>query len=380
MSRSSLALAALATVAVPGLKPTAATGAESSNDFDLARIVDEGGRAWMVKAPRSVIAGAAMEGEVALLENLALAIDDGDLPFEVPRPAGFAPLPEGGRAMVFPQIAGRPLSVAQLVGMATSVAEAIAALHSLPIGVLAETGLPTYSAQEYRERRLSEVDEAAATGHVPGSLLQRWEDACEDVRLWRFIPTLVHGDLLPEHILTAGTGVVGVIEWAAAQVGDPADDLAPLLAAAPEEAMDTLLEAYGAARGVEDEHLLARAVLASELAILRWLMHGVRSDDADVITDAVHMLEELAAATEDADPIASIGVAPEEPAPALGVETSTPPADAEDSARSFAAPGSGAIPLGEPDPEEEPRVWLRSSEHGVDDDKPTVELPLEDDD
>ena len=173
MSRSSLALAALATVAVPGLKPTAATGAESSNDFDLARIVDEGGRAWMVKAPRSVIAGAAMEGEVALLENLALAIDDGDLPFEVPRPAGFAPLPEGGRAMVFPQIAGRPLSVAQLVGMATSVAEAIAALHSLPIGVLAETGLPTYSAQEYRERRLSEVDEAAATGHVPGSLLQR---------------------------------------------------------------------------------------------------------------------------------------------------------------------------------------------------------------
>src|SRR5699024_12797764 len=68
-------------------------------DFDLARILDEDGRAWMVKAPRSVIAGAAMEGEVALLENLALAIDDGDLPFEVPRPAGFAPLPEGGRAM-----------------------------------------------------------------------------------------------------------------------------------------------------------------------------------------------------------------------------------------------------------------------------------------
>ena len=335
----------------------------------------------MVKAPRSVITGAAMEGEVALLENLALAIDDGDLPFEVPRPAGFAPLPEGGRAMVFPEIAGRALSVQQLAGMATSVAEAIAALHSLPIGVLAETGLPTYSAQEYRERRLSEVDEAAATGHVPGSLLQRWEDACEDVRLWRFIPTLVHGDLLPEHILTTGADVVGVIEWAAAQVGDPADDLAPLLAAAPEEAIDTLLEAYRAARGVEDEHLLARAVLASELAILRWLMHGVRSHDADVIADAVHMLEELAAATEEADPIASIGVAPEEPAPPPAVETGPPPADAEEPARSFAAPGSGAIPLGEPAAEEsESRVWLRSEEHGVDDDMPTVELPLADED
>lgn len=335
----------------------------------------------MVKAPRSVITGAAMEGEVALLENLALAIDDGDLPFEVPRPAGFAPLPEGGRAMVFPEIAGRALSVQQLAGMATSVAEAIAALHSLPIGVLAETGLPTYSAQEYRERRLSEVDEAAATGHVPGSLLQRWEDACEDVRLWRFIPTLVHGDLLPEHILTTGADVVGVIEWAAAQVGDPADDLAPLLAAAPEEAIDTLLEAYCAARGVEDEHLLARAVLASELAVLRWLMHGVRSHDADVIADAVHMLEELAAATEEADPIASIGVAPEEPAPAPAMETGPPPAGAEESARSFAAPGSGAIPLGEPAAEEsESRVWLRSEEHGVDDDMPTVELPLADED
>ena len=36
-----LTYAALATVAVPGLKPTAATGAESSNDFDLARIVGQ---------------------------------------------------------------------------------------------------------------------------------------------------------------------------------------------------------------------------------------------------------------------------------------------------------------------------------------------------
>src|SRR5699024_6048762 len=145
--------------------------------------------------------------------------------------------------------------------------------------VVAEAGLPAYTAEEYRLRRLSEVDEAATTGHVPPRLLSRWEAALEDVRLWRVRATPVHGDLAAEHVIIRDRRVGGIVDGSDARVADPADDLAWLLAAAPEQALDSILEAYALARTEGgDDQLLPRAVLASELALVRWLMHGVRID------------------------------------------------------------------------------------------------------
>ncbi len=297
-SRSPLALAALATVALPGLdvvatRPPRTPGA----DFDVVGVMDATGSRWIVRSPRDSAAGAALEGEVALLEALGRAADDDLLTFDVPRPAGFAPLPEGGRAMVYPELRGKPLPIERLAagpGLAAQVGRAIASLHELPSTVVADAGLPTYDADAYRRRRLAEVDEAAATGHIPPGLLRRWEHALEDVTLWRFRATPVHGDLAAEHVLVVDDDVVGILDWSDARVADPADDLAWLLAAAPEESLDAILEAYALARTERaDEQLTARALLASELAVARWLMHGVRHRDGAIIDDAVQMLLEL---------------------------------------------------------------------------------------
>jgi len=58
------------------------------------------------------------------------------------------------------------------------------------------------------------------------------------------------------------------------------------------------MEAYQLGRTeLTDVHLTERALLAGELALARWLLYGVRSDDADIIADAVQMLEELDAHT-----------------------------------------------------------------------------------
>lgn len=304
--RSSLALAALATVAIPGLNPVACRTLDTTTDFDVALIVDDEDRHWVIKAPRSAISGAALEAEVALLETFASG--DFDLPFATPDPQGLASLPEGGRAMMFPQIAGQPLNPTRVGAIAAQVAEAIAAIHALPTGIIDDAGMPVFSAEEFRQRRLTELDEAAATGHVPSSLLSRWEMACEDVRLWRFVPTVVHGDLTSAHIFIDDVAVSGVMEWASAHVGDPALDLAPLIAEAPEHAVDLLLDAYTEARNVDDEFLLARVVLASELALLPWLMHGIRTENADITSDAISMLTELASITEGSPPIAEIGL------------------------------------------------------------------------
>src|SRR5690606_14783787 len=139
-----------------------------------------------------------------------------------------------------------------------------------PGSVVRTAGLPDYDAESYRRRRLSEVDEAARTGHLPARLLRRWEHALEDVSLWRFPTTPVHGDLTEEHVLVDGRDVVGIIDWSEARVADPADDLAWLLAVTSPAACEAVINHYAQARtGTVDDAFDARATLASELAVAR---------------------------------------------------------------------------------------------------------------
>lgn len=325
MRRSALTLAALATAAVPGLDIVATRAPQHDGaDFAVTGVLDSGGRRWVVRCPQHVAAGAAMEGEVALLERLAGAVDAGHLPFDVPRPAGFAGLPEGGRAMVYRELPGRPLDLDDLGSRATLANElgrAIGAIHNLPPDLVAAAGLPVYDAETWRRRRLAELDEAARTGDVPVVLLARWERALEDIALWRFQPAPVHGDLAPGHVLIADGSVAAIVDWSHAHVGDPADDLAWLFAAAPEDGLETVLGAYARARSDADPHLAARATLASEVALAHWLLHGVRTENPEVLDDARRMLADLAALVRDAPEIGS-------PEPIVVPERSIPPAGA----------------------------------------------------
>jgi aminoglycoside phosphotransferase (APT) family kinase protein len=290
-------LAALASAAVRGLRPVATRAHEvTGGDFDVAVVEDDERRSWVVRAPRRAAAGAGLESELRLLA----ALGDGsrcDLPFAVPRIAGSAPLPEGGRAVVYPFLAGSPLHPGELrpgPGLAAALGRALAALHDVPPDIVEDAGLPVYEAGEYRERRLAELDRAAGTGHVPARLLARWEKLLEDVGRWRFRPAVVHGDLVAEHVLVRDGEVTGMVDWAEAKVADPADDLAWVAVGADSEALDSVLEAYSVTRSdVPDRHLATRARLAGELALTRWLLHGVTTDDGSVVKDAVGMLRDL---------------------------------------------------------------------------------------
>ena len=281
MTRSALALAALASAAIPGLDPATVEAVESreGQQFELAFVQDTQHRRWVVRAPLTRAAGAQMDITVALLGMLARR-----LPFSVPTPKGFVALKEGGRAAVYPYLAGRPLELTHLPagpGLAAEIGRAIAALHNVDRQLFDEAGLPSYDADTYRTRRLSELDRAAATGHVPTGLLARWEAALEDVSLWRFAPTPTHGDLGGEQILAvfdddedAATGRVRAFTgWEDAKVADPADDFATLVTEASPEAVDSVLEAYAHARvDRPDQHLERRARLAGELRLVSALL------------------------------------------------------------------------------------------------------------
>ena len=311
MDRSPAFLAALASAAVPGLDPVSVEALPSTPEqsFDVAFVQDAEHRSWVVRAPRTDVAGAEMDRTVSLLALLGRR-----LPFAVPAPKGFVALAEGGRAAVYPYLPGRNLDFAELPpgpGLAAELGRAIAALHNTDPAVFEEAGLPTYDADAYRTRRLADLDLAAETGRVPTTLLTRWETALEDVSLWRFAPTPTHGDLTGDQVLAvfgdesdASTGRIRAMTgWEDAKVADPADDFSALVADARPEAVETVLEAYAHAR-VErpDPNLLVRARLVAELGLLAALMTALGRKDTgavEVLTtqlrrldDAVHPVEE----------------------------------------------------------------------------------------
>lgn len=272
----------------------------SDADFDVVVVKDSTGQRWIVRAPRRAAAGAALEAERGLLKALGRAHDTGLISFDVPRPKGAASMSgsDDGRAIVYSEVPGAPLVMARLEpgpGLAANLGRALAEIHELPPTLVEDEGLPTYDAEQYRQRRLAELDAGIHTGKIPPRLADRWERQLENVSWWRFEPCVVHGDLGEHQIMVSGDTVRGVVDWMDARVADPADDLAWLVASAPEDIVDAVVEAYQMRRReTPDAHLLDRARLASELALLRWLMYGVRTDNADVIADGEGMLADLA--------------------------------------------------------------------------------------
>jgi len=334
VDRSPAFLAALASAAVPGLDPVSVEALPSTDDqsFDVAFVQDAEHRRWVVRAPRSDVAGAEMDRTVSLLALLGRR-----LPFAVPAPKGFVALTEGGRAAVYPFLPGHNLDFAELPpgpGIAAELGRAIAALHNTDPAVYEEAGLPSYDADAYRTRRLADLDRAAETGRVPTTLLTRWETALEDVTLWRFAPTATHGDLTGDQVLAvftddddAATGKVRALTgWEDAKVADPADDFAALVADAPPEAVETVLEAYSHTR-VErpDPNLLVRARLVAELGLLSTMMVALARKDAgavEVLTTQLRRLDDAVHTTEEPDDYRRTSLAP------VGVRrrTARPPA------------------------------------------------------
>jgi macrolide phosphotransferase len=322
VDRSPAFLAALASAAVPGLDPVSVEALPSTDDqsFDVAFVQDAEHRRWVVRAPRSDVAGAEMDRTVSLLALLGRR-----LPFAVPAPKGFVALTEGGRAAVYPYLPGHNLDFAELPagpGIAAELGRAIAALHNTDPAVYEEAGLPSYDADAYRSRRLADLDRAAETGRVPTTLLTRWETALEDVTLWRFAPTATHGDLTGDQVLAvftddndATTGKIrAVTGWEDAKVADPADDFAALVADAPPEAVETVLEAYSHTR-VErpDPNLLVRARLVAELGLLSTMMVALARKNVgavEVLTTQLRRLDDAVHASEEPDDYRRTSLAP----------------------------------------------------------------------
>jgi macrolide phosphotransferase len=266
-------------------------------DFDSALLLDSEGKRWRVRSPRHAEASARLETEFLVLRAFVPGIR-AELPFLMPTVAGTVrqgPL----STFVYSHLAGSTRSVEELTtgsdGLAREIGAALAAIHDLPQALVSNADLPSYTPNEFRQRRLNELDQAATTGKIPPALLLRWEHALEDVSLWRFNPCVVHGDLHEDNLLVEGERVTAVTGWTDLRIGDPADDMAWLVASNEQSFVDEVLRHYTSSRrDAPDAHLLRRAALSAEFALAQYLVKGLAAGDQDMIREAEDMLSALA--------------------------------------------------------------------------------------
>jgi macrolide phosphotransferase len=344
--RKPIELAAIATAAVPGLTPTAVSSApDDPADFDSALLLDSEGKRWRVRSPRHAEASARLETEFLVLRAFAPAIR-AELPFLMPTVAGSVRLGSLS-TFVYSHLGGTTRSVEELTAgpdaLAREIGVALAAIHDLPRAIVSNADLPSYTPNEFRQRRLNELDQAATTGKIPPALLRRWEHALEDVSLWRFNPCVVHGDLHEDNILVEGQRVTAVTGWTDLRIGDPADDFAWLVASNEHDFVDAVLGAYTAGRrDTPDKHLLRRAALSAEFALAQYLVKGIATGDSSMVAEAEEMLATLASdiAEHGGQPISVEPLPPAAPA--------VPAASAEQAAAPDAVPGMRAADDGVP--------------------------------
>lgn len=367
VTRSPYVLAALASAAVPGLDPAAVAllpvGIGSS--VEAALIEDTHGRRWVVRAPLSGAAGAELEASAAVTALLARR-----LPVGVPAVRGFVALPDGGRAAVHAALPGSGIDLTALDpddALVGDLGRLIATIHNLDPALYDEAGLASYTSEDYRQRRLADLDRAASTGRVPTALLSRWEQALEDTAVWRFAPTPVHGGLEGRHVLVtlgddgATASIRGLVGWRRAKVADPADDFAAIVRDCAPETATAVARAYAHGRAVRpDRYLLDRAHLVAELGYVSALVEAMAAGYPDHVEAETQRLRRLEEALADTDPIAT-SVAPRlSPAPPTHGHretTAEPDPDAAIEADVGAEPDTGEpteMPTAEPDPDQRP--------------------------
>src|SRR6185312_11807532 len=307
MARSPLTLAASVTSALPrvGVVGFGALTEGATGRYDAAVADLDDGRRVVVRAPADPSSASELAAEARALRALTPGVR-GLLPFRAPELLGEAGLGET-RAVVVDFLPGYRVDAAHLPsgrGAATSIGEALAALHALPLSIIRTEGLPVRTPQQVRDDVARLADRAAATGSVPVSLIVRWKRALAADELWRFESAVVLGGAGAASFLfedvDAEPRVTGVLEWHGLSVGDPASDL-QWLASAPTAADDVYAAYVAHSRRAPDGLARERARLYAELEFAKWLVHGSEAGRADIVDDAVGLLESLAAGVRDDD-------------------------------------------------------------------------------
>ena len=292
MGKPSLILAALAADALPGFRFVQVQDlTDPGADIVTELLTTDQGQQVLLKSPKSALALTRLGLEVRALRVLRNV----NLPFRVPALLGETSPGAIYRALAFDYVSGRQTNLRNLRPedpIVTNLGQTLAQIHSIPTGLVVDAGLPEFDPTIKLRERVAEFDRAMETGKIHPDLLERWQSALLDVNLFRYQPTVVHGSLSGLVILSEGSEVVGINNWAELSVDDPAVDLAAFYADCSVEVADAIALAYESLIRT-DRNIRQRANLYFELAMANYLLHLVTEGNEDEIAEATISLAEL---------------------------------------------------------------------------------------
>lgn len=221
--------------------------------------------AWIFRFPRRPEVEVWMQREIGLLAELG-----GCLSVPVPRfeLVSHDPLCVGYRKLPGDALPDRPPA-----RLALEVGRFLSELHSFPAA-----RAPSYP--DWRD----ELEETLAgfRRHVLPLLDPAGREAgaalLGDLEL-EIEPAVVHADLGPEHLLSDGERLTGVIDWSDARVADPALDFAWVLHVPGEDFAGELVRSYGGL----DEALRQRALFYHRLGPWHEVVYGLETGQAGYV-------------------------------------------------------------------------------------------------
>jgi macrolide phosphotransferase len=288
-----LILAALAADAAPGKNFRAIRKLRDQQGVDSLQLQDPNNFSYLFKIPTSPEGEGKLATERAVIHALSPVAEQ--LPFQIPQELGQTKDADGTQGALFSEVVGNEPDLARLAPGAFSktLADALSALHSLDPSLLRQAGLPEYDSTAQLHNKVSELDAMAGIGRIPANLLTRWEQALEDVGLFRYHPVVIHGSVSKDCIKLDGQRVVGLTGFENLKISDPAEDFAWLVGGGLGSTVEDTFLHYRSNRDSVDENIWQRATLYSELELGSWLVYCLENGDESMINQAEDLLTDL---------------------------------------------------------------------------------------
>ena len=196
---------------------------------------------FIVRVPRHDAEARSLHREAAILRVIGPL-----LPVPTPEITLFT-LPDGTTAALHRALPGEPLMTIpddEIGAIAMALGEVLGRLHAVPHPELDGIALPVANRGHWRSwlrdarRRLGP--------HLDPAALQQLGDAGAAFldELGTVSPVLIHGDFGGSNILAQDGTITGIIDFGSVQFGDPASDLAGLVASYGDSILDHLQTAY----------------------------------------------------------------------------------------------------------------------------------------
>ena len=291
MAKSHLILAALAAEAAGGKNFTSTRlSSDQTPGFDSAVLESDMGHKYQVLVPKSKQSESELKTELNALQLIKPLASS---TLSIPELVGQTRDTDGFSVVVlsFDESKDIRLGTKNTEPIELLSAE-LARIHSLSVADAQQLEIQSFTPTELNSELVAEIDRLSDTGKVPGVLLSRWEKALEDIGLWRYRPTVIHGSINSDTVGTYGDKLV-LRGFGSVRVSDPAEVFGWIAAGSTEAVLNACFAQYLEIKEA-DENLLKRAIFYSEVEIARWLSYCLEIGDDRAAEAASADLENLA--------------------------------------------------------------------------------------